>query len=94
MRLVNVSLEELVLAKGGRAHGALVAEVRRLERLLVVFGDVVKQLPLVDLAADGAAARVLSLVDEVLHGGRDEAVRAEQVAFEALVGSGTGTFGS
>ena len=46
---VHVVLEELVLAEGGGAHGALVGEVRRLQRLAVVLRHVVEQLPLVDL---------------------------------------------
>ena len=49
VRSVDVILKELVLAKGGSADGALVREVRRLQRLPVVFGHVVQQLPLVHL---------------------------------------------
>ena len=46
---VHVGLEELVLAEGGLAHGALVGQMSRLQRLLVVLRDVVQELPLVDL---------------------------------------------
>ena len=46
---VHVGLEELVLAEGGLAHGALVGQMSRLQRLLVVLRDVVQKLPLVDL---------------------------------------------
>jgi hypothetical protein len=46
---VDVVLEELVLAKGGGADGALVGEVGGLQRLPVVLGHVVQQLPLVYL---------------------------------------------
>ncbi len=42
-------LEELVLAEGGGADGALVGEMGRLQRLPVVLGHVVEQLPLVHL---------------------------------------------
>ncbi len=42
-------LEELVLAKGGGADGALVGEVGGLQRLPVVLRHVVQQLPLVYL---------------------------------------------
>ena len=49
---VHVGLEELVLAEGGLAHGALVGKVSRLQRLLVVLRDVVQELPLVDLKND------------------------------------------
>ena len=46
---VDVVLEQLVLAEGGRADGALVGQVGGLQRLPVVLRHVVKQLPLVDL---------------------------------------------
>ena len=46
---VHVGLEELVLAEGGLTHGALVGQMSRLQRLLVVLRDVVQELPLVDL---------------------------------------------
>ena len=49
---VHVGLEELVLAEGGLAHGALVGQMSRLQRLLVVLRDVVQELPLVDLKND------------------------------------------
>ena len=84
--LVNVAFEQFVLSEGGGAHRTLVAEVRRLEVLLVVLGDVVEELPLVDLSADWATSGVLPLVGQVLHGGGDEAVGAEEVALQALVG--------
>ena len=86
MGLINVVLKQLVLSEGCRAHCTLVGEVGGLEDLLVVLVHVVEQLPLEDLAADRASARVLTLIGEVLHRGRHEAVRAEQVPLEALVG--------
>jgi hypothetical protein len=49
VRRVHVILELLVHAEGGRAHRALVREVRRLQGHVVVAGHVVQQLPLVDL---------------------------------------------
>jgi hypothetical protein len=36
------------------------------------------------LSADRTSSRVLSLVGQVLHGGRHEAVRAQQMALQAL----------
>ncbi len=81
-----MAFEQFVLSEGGGAHRTLVAEVRRLEVLLVVLGDVVEELPLVDLSADWATSGVLPLVGQVLHGGGDEAVGAEEVALQALVG--------
>ena len=86
MSLIDVVLEQLVLSEGGRAHRALVGEVGRLQGLLVVLRNVVEKLPLVDLSAHGASARVLALVGQVLHAGRHQAVRAQQVALQALVG--------
>ena len=86
MGLIDVALEELVLSEGGRADRALVRQVRRLQRLLVVLGHVVEQLPLVDFAADRTPALVLALVGEVLHRGRDEAVRSQEVPLQTLVG--------
>ena len=49
VRGVDVVLEQLVLAEGGGAHGALVGEVGGLQGLAVVLGHVVEQLPLVHL---------------------------------------------
>lgn len=86
MRLINVRLEQLVLSESCRADCALVAEMRWFQRLLVILGDVVEELPLVDFSANGAAARVLALVGQILHGRSDETVRAEQMALEALIG--------
>ena len=42
-------------------------------------------LALEDLAADGAPARVLALVGQVLHAGRHQAVTAQQVPLQTLV---------
>jgi hypothetical protein len=106
VRRVHVILELLVHAEGGRAHRALVREVRRLQGHVVVAGHVVQQLPLVDLqrekqphrhesrvlprtthpSADRTPAGVLALVGGVLHARRDEAVRAQQVALQSLIG--------
>lgn len=49
MRRVHVVLEQLVHAEGSGADGALVREVRRLQRQVVVPGHVVEQFPLVHL---------------------------------------------
>ena len=49
MRGVHVVLEQLVLAEGGSAHGALIGEVGRLQRLPMIFRHVVQQLPLINL---------------------------------------------
>jgi hypothetical protein len=44
-----MSFEEFVLAEGCFANGALVGEVRGLQRLLMILGNVIQQFPLVDL---------------------------------------------
>ena len=49
MRGVHVVLEQLILAEGGSAHGALIGEVGRLQRLPMIFRHVVQQLPLINL---------------------------------------------
>ena len=46
---VNMILKELVLSEGGGADCALVGEVSRLQRLVVIFGHVIQQFPLVHL---------------------------------------------
>jgi hypothetical protein len=46
---VDVVFEQLVLSEGGRANGALVGQVSRFQRLAVVLGNVVQQLPLINL---------------------------------------------
>lgn len=49
VRRVDVVLEEFVHGEGGRAHGALVRQVRRFQAQPVVLDHVTEQLPLVDL---------------------------------------------
>ena len=85
MCLIYVVLEELVLSECGRADGTLVGQVGGLKRLLVVLGHMVEQLPLVDLPADGTTSLILALVGQILHRGRDEAVRSEKVPLQTLV---------
>ena len=78
VRGVDVVLEQLVLAEGGGAHGALVGEVGGLQGLAVVLGHVVEQLPLVHLhrgVRGGVAENVLEcdglclyIADTVLKG--------------------------
>ena len=89
MRLIDMSFKQLVLSKGGRANCALVRQMGRFQRLLVVFGHVIEEFPLVDLAADWTAAGILTLVGQVLHGGRHETVGAEQMSLKTLVSEET-----
>lgn len=51
----------------------------------MIFGHVVQQLPVEHLAADRTPALVLAFVSQILHAGGDEAVRAQQMPFEALI---------
>ena len=53
MSSIDVILEELVLSESGRADGALVGKVCRLESFSMIFGHVVQQLPLVHLYKKG-----------------------------------------
>ena len=46
---VHVILKQLVLSEGGRTDCTLVRQVGRLQRLVVVLGHVIQQLPLVHL---------------------------------------------
>lgn len=49
VRRVHVVFKLLVHAEGGRAHGTLVRQMRRLQRHVMVLGHVVQQFPLVNL---------------------------------------------
>lgn len=80
VRRVHVVLKLLVHAEGGRAHGALVGQVGRLQSHVVVACHVVQQLPLVHAAAGGAAPGVFAAVGCLLHGAGDQPVRAQQMA--------------
>ena len=46
---VHMGLEQLVLSKGSCTYCTLVRQVGRFQRLVVILGNVVQQLPLVHL---------------------------------------------